>query len=115
MNTEASLPEVGVRVMRERTDVRADVERIVQIWRDLLVASGGPMLYGEFGITDACFAPIVMKFKTYSIAVPAEINDYMDGVKSLPGIKTWKSQAPTERDLILTEKCYTTFNLLAHP
>ena len=32
MNIEASLPEVGERVLRERADVRADLDRIVAIW-----------------------------------------------------------------------------------
>jgi glutathione S-transferase len=106
MNIEASLPEVGKRVMREHSDVRADVERIVQMWGDLLSASGGFMLFGDFSIADAYFAPIVMRLITYCVSVPAEITDYMNRVRSLPAIGTWISQALAEHDFIMVEEPY---------
>ncbi len=53
MNIEASLPEVGARVLAEQAEVRADVERLKSMWSALLAAHGGPMLFGEFGIADA--------------------------------------------------------------
>src|SRR5690606_32100088 len=60
MNIEASLPEVGARLLAERADAAADLERIRRAWRDCLGASGGPFLFGGFGIVDAFFAPVVM-------------------------------------------------------
>src|SRR3982751_2807606 len=58
MNHEASLPEVGERLLREHADLRADLNRVVQMWTDLLEEHHDPMLFGEFGIADAFFAPI---------------------------------------------------------
>ncbi len=106
MNIEASLPEVGARVMREHTDVREDVERIVQVLGDLLITSNGPMLFGKFSIADAYFAPVIMRFITYSIPVPSEIANYMDRIKSLPAISNWISQALSERDFLVVEEPY---------
>src|SRR5690348_2487374 len=58
MNIEASLPEVGARVGREWPDVAADLRRIDAMWSGQLDASGGPFLFGEFGIVDAYYAPV---------------------------------------------------------
>ena len=58
MNIEASLPEVGALAWRDKPAVRADVARLVAMWQALLDEHGGPMLFGDFTIADAYFAPI---------------------------------------------------------
>ena len=78
MNIEAALPEVGQRVLAEQPAVRADLERIVQMWSGLLEASGGPLLFGGFTIADAYFAPVVMRMVTYGLPVPPGIAAYME-------------------------------------
>ena len=50
MNIEASLPEVGERVLRDDAAVRNDVERIIAMWTELLESHRGPMLFGAFSI-----------------------------------------------------------------
>ena len=58
MNIEASLPEVGALIWRDNAGVRADVARLVAMWQECLQASGGPLLFGEFSVSDAYFAPV---------------------------------------------------------
>ncbi len=58
MNIEASLPHIGALLMRDQPGVRSDLARIVQMWSELLETHGGPMLFGDFGIADAYFAPV---------------------------------------------------------
>ena len=41
--------------------VRTDLDRIVAMWTELLREHGGPLLFGEFSIADAYFAPVVMR------------------------------------------------------
>jgi glutathione S-transferase len=108
MNIEASLPEVGERVLREQAGVRADLERIVQMWGDLLQAHGGPMLFGAFSHADAYFAPVVMRLSTYAVPVPAAIAQYMARVKSLPGVQAWVAGALAEKDFRPFEEPYRT-------
>jgi glutathione S-transferase len=108
MNIEASLPEVGARLLKEQPEVASDLARIVQMWSGLLDAHGGPMLFGGFGIADAYFAPIGTRFKTYGLPVPAQISDYIERVQALPGIKAWIDDALAEKDFLQFEEPYRT-------
>src|SRR5450755_785746 len=58
MNIEASLREVGERMLREITGAARDLKRIDAMWSEALQGSGGPFLFGEFSIADAYFAPV---------------------------------------------------------
>ena len=108
MNIEASLPEVGQRVLQEQPQVRTDVDRIVQIWSELLGKHGGPLLFGGFGIADAFFAPVVTRFVTYGVPVPAPIAGYIDRVQALPGVAAWRRDALAEQDFLPFEEAYRT-------
>ena len=98
MNIEASLPEIGQLVWRDKPAVRADVARLVAMWSELLAQHGGPMLFGTFSVADAYFAPVVMRFKTYALPVPEAIAAYMERVAALPGVKAWVLGAMAEHD-----------------
>ena len=106
MNIEAHLPEQGALIWRDKPAVRADVERLVHMWRDLLQAHGGPMLFGEFSIADAYFAPVCMRLKTYALPVPDAIGAYVDRVCALPGVKAWIDGAQAEHDFLDFEEPY---------
>ncbi len=106
MNIEARLPEVGERTWREQASVRADLERIVSMWTELLDASSGPMLFGEFGIADAFFAPVVMRLNTYAPPVPPLVSDYMARVTALPGVAAWCEEARAEHQFLPREEPY---------
>jgi glutathione S-transferase len=100
MNIDAYLPEVGALALRDKPAVRKDLERIVSMWSGLLAEHGGPMLFGAFSVTDAYFAPVVMRLKTYALPVPADVAAYMDRVCALPGVKAWIDGALAEKDFI---------------
>jgi glutathione S-transferase len=98
MNIEASLPEVGALVWRDKPAVRADVQRLVDMWSALLQEHGGPMLFGHFTVADAYFAPVCMRLTTYALPVPAPIAAYVQRVCALPGVKAWIEGALAEKD-----------------
>ena len=98
MNIEAHLPDIGALALRDKPGVRADLARIVAMWSELLREHGGPMLFGSFSVADAYFAPVVMRLKTYTLPVPAEIAAYMQRVCALPGVKAWIDEALAEQD-----------------
>ncbi len=106
MNIEASLPDIGALVWRDRPAVRADVERIIQMWRELLQAHGGPMLFGEFSIADAYFAPVCMRFTTYALPLPDDIRAYVQRVRTLDAVQAWIADALAEQDFLDFEEPY---------
>ena len=100
MNIEANLPDAGANIWRDNPGVRADVARIVSMWTELLAQHKGPMLFGEFSIADAYFAPVCMRLRSYALPVPANISDYIQRVCALPGVKAWLSNALAEKDFV---------------
>ena len=106
MNIEASLPGVGELIWRDKSAVRTDVARIVAMWDELLQAHGGPMLFGDFSIADAYFAPVAMRLKTYALPIPTEITRYIDRLCTAPGVKAWIDDALLENDFRDFEEPY---------
>jgi len=99
MDIRSRNPERGA-IARARSDVSADVARIESIWTDCLAASGGPFLFGGFSIADAFFAPVVTRFRTYAIALPAGLAAYSDAVLALPPMQEWVAAARAEPETL---------------
>lgn len=107
MNIEASLPEIGALVLRDKPAVVADVRRIETIWSELLSAQGGPYLFGSrFTIADAYFSPVCMRFNTYALSTKPQINAYVEAIRSAPGVKDWIADALVEDDFRDFEEPY---------
>lgn len=106
VNIEARLPEVGARVLAQEPQVVADVQRIEAIWTDALRASGGPFLFGAFGIADAYFAPVATRLRTYGVAVSPEAEAWIDRLHATPALQQWVSEALAERDFLAFEEPY---------
>lgn len=79
-----------------RDTTRAQIDRMLGVWADILAASGGPFLFGTFTIADAMFAPVVSRFLTYGVEVPPAARAYMDTVMALPGMQHWLAESQKE-------------------
>lgn len=108
MNIEAHLPEVGALIWRDKAAVRADVARLVAMWRGLLQTHGGPLLFGPFTVADAFYAPVCMRLRTYALPVPEDIEAYIERVCALNGVAQWISDARAEADFLDFEEPYRT-------
>ena len=106
MNIEASLPDVGQRVLAEQPGVVKDLERIVQMWNDALNGSGGPFLFGSFGIVDAFFAPVTYRISTYALPVPPAVQTYIQRVQAAEGVRAWVAEALAEKDFLDFDEPY---------
>lgn len=106
MNIEADLAQTGALLWRDKPALRADVARLVALWDGLLSEYGGPMLFGEFCIADAFFAPVCMRLSNYALPVPPSISAYVARVKALPGVKAWMDGALAEQDFLDFEEPY---------
>jgi glutathione S-transferase len=72
---------------------RADIARVLEIWRDKLAESGGPFLFGGFSIADAMFYPVLTRFRTYRVEVPAELAPYADALDEHPAVRALVERA----------------------
>ena len=103
MNCEARIPLGALELAVQR-----DVDRVVEIWSDAREHSGaeGPFLFGQFGIADAYFAPVVLRFVTYVIPLPASAAAYVEAVTSLAPVKEWLASACAEDDFVAADEPY---------
>lgn len=83
-------------------EVERNVARIKDVWRDLRkrFGQGGPYLCGEFGIVDAMFVPVVMRFRTYDVRLDGVLADYADAVLEHPAVRSWLDEAAREEKRI---------------
>jgi glutathione S-transferase len=106
MNIEASLPEIGALVWRDKPGIRAEVARLHSMWEDLLQEHGGPMLFGEFSIADAYYAPVCMRLRTYELPVSAAVHGYIERVTALPAVAEWIEGALAEGRFVVEDEPY---------
>ncbi len=103
-NLRAALP-MNIKARYEGFKVfsgaRADVDRIIAIWRECLAGSGGPLLFGTTPtMADAMYAPVCTRFVTYGVELPEDCSTYVDKVMQLPDLVEWTSAALDERDAL---------------
>jgi glutathione S-transferase len=97
MNVRASFPGKGM-----TPEVKADIDRIVALWTEARARFGtsGELLFGHFTIADAMYAPVVTRFRTYGVALPATAQAYADAVWALPEMQVWVAAAKAEKEAI---------------
>lgn len=79
---------------------RRDIERIQSIWRQTRQAhgDGGPFLFGHFGIADAMYAPVAVRFRGYGVPLDADSQAYVEAIYALPAMQDWLAGAPAESE-----------------
>jgi glutathione S-transferase len=79
-------------------DVKADIARIVALWRDCRRAhgAGGPFLFGRYCFADAMFAPVATRFRTYGVSLDESARAYVDASLAHPAVKEWVAAAERE-------------------
>jgi glutathione S-transferase len=82
--------------------VQADIARLTQIWVDCRerYGAGGALLFGDFTIADAMFAPEVIRLAGAGVPLPVPARAYVDTVLALPALAEWQEAAATEPWLV---------------
>ena len=77
-----------------------DIDRVQALWRELRGAhgAGGDFLFGPFGIVDAMFAPVAIRFDGYGVAVDDTAAAYMQALFALPALREWRQAAAQESE-----------------
>jgi glutathione S-transferase len=101
MNIEADLPGRGW-----NPAVQRDIDLILRMWQDALQASGGPFLFGAFGLADAFYAPVCMRFVTYRPQLPDWAWRYVQTVAAHPAVARWVEQARAEHVFLPADEPY---------
>ncbi len=81
---------------------RADIARIRSLWREARSRFGaaGPWLFGHFGIADAMYAPVALRFFLYDIELDGPERDYVDSIVLHPAVQAWMEAATLEPELM---------------
>lgn len=81
---------------------RRDIDRVQTLWRQLLAAhgAGGDFLCGGFGIVDAMYAPVAIRFDGYGVEVDDTARAYMQALFALPAMREWRSAAVEETESV---------------
>ena len=98
----ASLP-VNLHAFRPNfpiwSGVRADIDRITEIWRECLDSWGGPYLFGDkLSVADAMYAPVCTRFATYDVELDPLSETYKTTILNLPDMRAWIAEAKREPD-----------------
>ena len=77
---------------------QVNVRRLVALWSSLLERSGGPFLFGEWGIVDAFFTPVATRFRSYGILLDdygdtGQAGRYVDRLLQTPEFLDWERAA----------------------
>jgi glutathione S-transferase len=76
-----------------RPETQREVDRVIEIWDDLLQQHGGPFLTGRFGIVDCMYFPVLTRFRTYDVELPAALETYARRLESSPPVLACLEQA----------------------
>ena len=106
MNIEASMPEIGQRVLAEDAAMRADLARLVHAWGDALGESGGPFLFGDFSLADAYFAPVVSRIRTFMLPLPPAAAEWAERVWATTAVQAWVADALKEKQFVAFDEPY---------
>ncbi len=82
--------------------VLQDIARIFAIWTDCRNRFGaaGPFLFGQFSIADAMYVPVVLRFRTYAVAMPASLAPYCETMLGVPALRDWVAASEAEAEAI---------------
>jgi glutathione S-transferase len=81
-------------------DTKTQVARIISALSEALEhhAKDGGFLFGRFSVADCMYGPVVSRFVTYGVEVPAPIRIYMDRMMALPAMLDWGRASQAEVD-----------------
>lgn len=81
---------------------RQQIERIDGIWASCRTEYGdaGEWLYGDLSIADIMFAPVALRFVTYSIPVSGPARQFVEAVQRLESVQQWIEEARGETEAL---------------
>lgn len=88
------------------TEAQQDITRIKKLWQQCMEryaqssVNGAGWLCGEYSIADAMFAPVVMRFVGYGVALNPAESAYAEATLALPAMQEWIKAGKAEKEVI---------------
>ena len=81
-------------------EAERDIARVQALWTNLRRDHGGegPFLCGRFGIVDAMFAPVAIRFRGYGVPLAGAPRDYVAALLAVPALVEWDEAAQREAE-----------------
>jgi len=79
-----------------RDETRQQIARILDAWQSALATYKGEFLFGKLSVADCMYAPVVSRFETFGVDVPAPVRAYMERVMALPAMQEWRAVCEKE-------------------
>jgi len=94
------------RRVQPSADGLADIARIQALWTDARSAhaADGPWLFGEFCAADAMFAPVVLRLRTYGVALSPPLAAYCDTLIGCAPMQAWIAAALQETEILSADE-----------
>lgn len=73
-------------------EVLADLARLETIWARALEMSGGPFLFGSYGLVDAFFAPVTIRIAGYGLPISDAAQTYVTAQLAHPALQRWRAE-----------------------
>ncbi len=75
----------------------SDIRRVQELWGRLRSgAQDGDFLFGGFGIVDAMFAPVCVRFRGYGVRLDPVCSAYVEAIHALPAMREWAAAGLAE-------------------
>jgi glutathione S-transferase len=88
---------VRVRLHQISAALKADLNRLEQLWQQGLSEFGGPWLAGaSFTAVDAFFAPVAFRAQTYGLTFGSASSAYLQRLLALPAMQQWYAAGVAE-------------------
>jgi glutathione S-transferase len=97
----SGFPDVRDQLLPELRDAtKTQIARIIEAWSSALERFGadGGFLFGRLSIADCMYAPVVSRFTTFGVEVPAPATAYMARMMALPAMQDWAMESQKEVD-----------------
>lgn len=94
------------RRVQPSADCLTDIARIQALWTDARSAhaTDGPWLFGEFCAADAMFAPVVLRLRTYGVALSPPLAAYCDTLIGCASMQAWIAAALQETEILSADE-----------
>lgn len=83
--------------------VEKDIDRITSLWQMCRQTYGvnGKFLFGKFTLSDAMFAPVVLRFITYNVQLDPISSRYAEALLELHPLQEWIDASKMESESVL--------------
>jgi glutathione S-transferase len=95
--------DLSLRVDADVSPATAEnVRRIVALWSELLVTSGGPFLSGAWSIADAFYTPVATRLRSYGVQLSdfgdiGPAGEYAERLLETPEFLEWEAAALADK------------------